>query len=228
MPRGRRADLVGHRKGSFVVTARLGPDQRRNIVWKALCDCGRTFTLPTSAIVGSQVSCGCRQYQPNPDSYCGTPEHTAWAAMKQRCGYQGATSYPNYGGRGIRVAPEWVNDFAAFLAHVGKKPSPAHTLDRIDPCRDYEPGNVRWATRLEQGRNTRTNHLVTHAGETMSISAWAERTGINDGTIWTRLVTLGWPPAKALTAPVRSRPKRFRRLPDGGRIPLQTIEANHG
>ena len=87
----------------------------------------------------------------------GTPEYKAWGAMIARCGRQKHREYPNYGGRGISVHAEWRNDFAAFLAYIGPRPSLEHSLDRF-PNNDgnYEPGNVRWATPLEQAQNRRS------------------------------------------------------------------------
>jgi hypothetical protein len=83
-------------------------------------------------------------------------EYGAWVAAKGRCLNPKNRAFKNYGGRGISIAPEWVDDFAAFYSYLGPKPSPAHSLDRINNDRGYEPGNVRWATRVEQNRNRRT------------------------------------------------------------------------
>lgn len=73
--------------------------------------------------------------------------------MKVRCYNKNYEGFANYGGRGIKVCDEWLNDFAAFFKYVGNKPSPRHTLDRIDNDGNYEPGNVRWATKSEQQMN---------------------------------------------------------------------------
>lgn len=85
-----------------------------------------------------------------------TPEYQAWGAMKTRCLNPQSSSWPNYGGRGIKVCDRWMHNFPAFLEDVGPKPGPHYSLDRIDVDGDYEPGNVRWATRTEQNRNRRT------------------------------------------------------------------------
>lgn len=79
----------------------------------------------------------------------------AWWNAKQRCTNPNSPDWDNYGGRGITMAPEWVESFAAFMEHIGPKPDGALTLDRIDNDRGYEPGNVRWATRKDQAHNQR-------------------------------------------------------------------------
>jgi hypothetical protein len=81
----------------------------------------------------------------------GTPEYRAWAAAKSRCSNPNATGYERYGGRGITMCERWRESFPAFLEDMGPKPSPQHSLDRF-PDRDgnYEPGNCRWATFIQQ------------------------------------------------------------------------------
>jgi hypothetical protein len=75
--------------------------------------------------------------------------------MKSRCLNVRCRNYNRYGGRGIRVAQVWIDSYEAFLAHVGRRPTPRHSIDRIENEGHYEPGNVRWATPSEQARNRR-------------------------------------------------------------------------
>ena len=86
----------------------------------------------------------------------GTPEYIAWTNAKQRVTNPDRRDWPNYGGRGIRMAEEWLRSFVTFLAHVGPRPA-GLTLDRIDVDGHYEPGNVRWATRAQQTANRRVS-----------------------------------------------------------------------
>lgn len=129
------------------------------------------------------------------------PEYAIWVAMKSRCLNEKDGRYKDYGGRGITVAPEWVSDFPAFLAHVGRRPSKLHTIERTDNARGYHPGNVRWASRVEQARNTRRSRFVTINGRTQCRSAWCEELGIQRGVVKNRIVD-GWDPVRALTTPV--------------------------
>lgn len=84
-----------------------------------------------------------------------TPEYGSWLAMKDRCLNPRSSNYPNWGGRGIKIHPPWVGDFMTFYQDVGPRPSPSHSLDRIDNEKGYEPGNVRWATKKQQSDNRR-------------------------------------------------------------------------
>lgn len=82
-----------------------------------------------------------------------TPEFVSWANARQRVTDAAHPDYHRYGGRGIAMAPEFLSSFEAFLAYMGPKPSPKHSLDRIDGDKGYERGNMRWATATEQSRN---------------------------------------------------------------------------
>ena len=84
-----------------------------------------------------------------------TVEYRTWKGMKDRCYNSASRSYHNYGGRGIRVCDEWLNDPKAFIDHIGRKPGPEYSVDRIDNDKGYQPGNVRWATREVQLSNRR-------------------------------------------------------------------------
>lgn len=80
------------------------------------------------------------------------PLYHTWENMRQRCNNPKHTAYKWYGGRGIKICEQW-SDFAAFLKDVGNKPTPKHTLDRVDNNGNYEPSNVKWSTQQEQLRN---------------------------------------------------------------------------
>lgn len=137
-----------------------------------------------------------------------TPAHRVWANMNQRCGNPNNVGYRLYGGRGIRVCDRWRESFAAFLEDMGERPSLGHSLDRIDVNGNYEPENCRWATRIEQMRNKRTNARITIGGVTKCIAEWALESPVTDSAIVHRLED-GWSPAEAVFYPRthKSRPR---------------------
>lgn len=111
--------------------------------------------------------------------------------MRDRCTRRTHKNWGDYGGRGIGVCERW-NRFQGFIADMGQPPAGA-TLERRDNARGYEPSNCYWATRKQQARNTRRSILITHAGRTQSLAAWAEELGANYWTLYTRHKKLGWP-----------------------------------
>ena len=128
-----------------------------------------------------------------------SPEYIVWASMKNRCLSESNPSYGHYGGRGIRVCERWLS-FENFLSDMGRRPL-GTSIDRIDNDGNYEPGNCRWATRLQQASNTSRITPITFGGITDSVLGWARRIGIAQKTL-VRRIELGWTTAEALTTPV--------------------------
>lgn len=132
------------------------------------------------------------------------PEYNVWDAMKQRCLNTNCVNYENYGARGITVCERWINSFAAFIEDVGPRPSDKHSLDRINNNGNYEPSNVRWATRDIQNSNRRS--YSRYAGN-LNITKAAETSGIPYQTVWSRLKA-GWSEEKAISTPLRKDSRR--------------------
>jgi hypothetical protein len=175
----------------------------RSPYWVCECLCGVVKVIDGRHLnSGSTRSCGCLQKQVSTKhGMHGTTEYKAWACMHQRCYNKLCTGYDNYGGRGITVCDAW-QSFACFYADMGPRPSKDHSLDRIDNDGPYCKENCRWATRKEQQRNRRSTQFVTCGNETLTLTQWAERTGIKYKTLCKRLNS-GWPVEQALTQPVR-------------------------
>lgn len=127
-----------------------------------------------------------------------TTEYRSWCHMKTRCYNSAIEAYPNYGGRGIKVCDRWRNSFTNFLADMGPKPSPKHSLDREDNHGNYEPGNCKWSTRAEQSNNRRNNQYITAFGQTKNIAQWSRDLDIDIRNISRRLQK-GYPPEDCLS-----------------------------
>ena len=158
------SDLQGETFGRWFV---LEPSPRRakDRYWWCVCECGTIREVRAGALkVGATKSCGCLAADLCGDRFrthghrgvgnARTREYIAWIGAKERCENPNSPAWKNYGGRGIRIAPEWRTDYPRFLADMGPCP-PGLTLDRIDVDGDYEPGNCRWATWSEQAKNKR-------------------------------------------------------------------------
>lgn len=172
--------------------------------WWCNCICGSSTLVYASALRhGLTRSCGCLNIErAREDGWklnrrhgmTKTRTHICWDSMLQRCCNPNHKSFEYYGGRGIQVCKRW-HAFENFLADMGEVP-PGMSLDRVDVNRGYEPGNCRWATAKEQGRNRRNNRLIAHHGETRPLSEWAELHGISRKLLRDRLEQ-GWPMDRA-------------------------------
>ena len=115
----------------------------------------------------------------------GDKRYKLWTGIRQRCTNPNAAAYHRYGGRGITMCQRWIDSYTNFIADIGEQPE-GMTLDRIDNNGNYEPSNVKWATRKEQANNRATNVVLTHDGLTMTLKQWAEHLGWEYGLIASR------------------------------------------
>jgi hypothetical protein len=172
--------------------------------WEFRCTCGKTKALSGSQVsLGIVKSCGCLcAEKKRKHGYYRTPTYASWQAMIERCEREKHPHFARYGGRGISVCPRWRGSFQFFLDDVGERPA-GKTLDRF-PNKDgnYEPGNTRWATDIEQHQNMRNNRYLTHGGETRLLIDWSKISGIKPSTIRER-IRRGWSIELTLTTPAR-------------------------
>jgi hypothetical protein len=202
-------NLAGKRFGSLTVKSVACRDRHGHLRWNCICDCGRVVVAAGGHLRRHQtLSCGCafRRCEVRLDrSNHGrsTPEYLAWRSMWTRCCNPNSCSYRWYGARGITVCAQW-RFFRCFISDMGPRPSPQHSLDRINSNGHYEPENCRWATPLQQSRNKQNNRIIECYGRKQLLVAWAEEAGMNERTLRHRL-DKGMPIELALTAPVRKR-----------------------
>lgn len=207
--------LAGDRVGRWTVVgaaaARLLPSGQSVYRVHCRCDCGNERDVAKAKLAsGASKSCGCLQRELARDSHTvhggdGTPERIAHRNLIVRCTNPRSPSYPRYGGRGITVCERWLkgdgerHPFECFLADMGPRPSPDHSVDRVDVNGDYEPSNCRWATTKEQARNRRSNRLVEVGARRMSVAEACDVLGIRYATMNDRLQS-GWAFDDAVTA----------------------------
>lgn len=211
-------DLTGSRFGRLTAVGPLPANKHGKVRWSCVCECGGTRSVLTGHLkTGATQSCGCLVREINRRNVplrrdfhggTGTPEHRVWLAMLNRCTSRTSDSWDRYGGRGISVCARWLDSFPNFLADMGPRPSLTYSIDRIDNSRGYEPGNCRWATMREQGRNRRGNLRLEHAGECKTLSEWCEVLGFKVSTVSRRLNRYGWSIDAALTTPAQARHPR--------------------
>lgn len=164
--------------------------------YKLKCDCGNIIVREKKNLArGFIKSCGCLAKEVSSKMLTthgktNTQIFNAWQSMKIRCTDKNDVNYHNYGGRGIKVCQEWLDDFMNFynwsIAN-GYKENQKLSIDRIDNNKGYCPENCRWTDVKTQARNRRTNVNVTYKGKTQCISAWAEELGIEQGLLRNRL-----------------------------------------
>lgn len=218
----RMNDLTGQKFGRWTVLRRGPNNTLKHTVWECQCDCG-TFKFVVGIVLtsGRSKSCGCyrvergrihgstiqlRHGEASVDSTGRkmTPTYAAWASMKSRCNNPNHSNYKRYGARGIRVCDRWNESYEAFLEDVGERPTPEHSLDRIDNDGNYEPGNVRWATAEEQNRNTSSNRKIEIDGITKPLSEWLVHFGRARKTFYQRIAR-GMSEREALETPLQKK-----------------------
>ena len=116
-----------------------------------------------------------------------SPEQQIWYGMISRCHNEGNKAYDGYGGRGITVCDRWREDFLNFYDDMGRRPSPKHTIERVDNDKGYSPENCIWATRDIQNRNHRRNRWLEFNGKRMILMDWAREIGITQQALQARL-----------------------------------------
>jgi hypothetical protein len=197
-------DLSGQSFGRLIPQRYVGGSR-----WECLCACGQATTVQTGHLIsGHTSSCGCLHRESGGSKpihgLSRHPIYKRWQGMLDRCYSPTHHKFPLYGGRGITVCERWRQSVLHFYADMGDPPA-GMTLDRYpDTNGPYSPENCRWATRTQQARNKRQNHLLTFNNETHSVAEWAEKHNVKVGLYYSRL-RANWSTEEVLMTPVLSR-----------------------
>lgn len=166
--------VLGDKFGRLTAIMFVGRDPQHRAKWLFECECGNTSVAVANNIQrGKTKSCGCwrrensgSMLRTHGGSKDGKKTHylyKLWTATSQRCHNPNDFNYSRYGGRGIQVCPEWRESFEMFrdyvLTNLGERPK-GYTFDRIDNDSNYQPGNVRWASKKTQANNRRNGNMV--------------------------------------------------------------------
>lgn len=207
-------NMLGKKFGRLTVIERVENNKTGRAVWKCECQCGSFIAVSSDNLQKSgpvvEKSCGCAlmEFTSNirkSHEKSGTPEHKVWIGMKSRCYNKRSRDFYKYGGRGIRVCERWENNFSAFLQDMGSRPngkSREFSIERINNSGDYEPGNCRWATLIEQANNKRSTVFIEYLGKRQPLAQWAREIGASHQALAHRYYR-GWSHDKILTIPVR-------------------------
>lgn len=218
IPHDRRfQDLTGQRFGRLTILGWAGTC-KPNAAWVCRCDCGgESVALGNNIIAGRTRSCGCLNLEHLSKSgsaeFCARdtkrhPEYKVWGQIISRCHDPENATFFNYGGRGITVCDRWRfgengrHGFLCFLDDMGKRPSSAHTLDRVKNDLGYSLDNCEWRTRTEQTRNRRNTTMVTYRGRRMPLATACELACLPLGTVRYRIRS-GMSEDRALSQPIR-------------------------
>ncbi len=163
------------------------------------CDCGnKVVAHPSNLHRGATKSCGCWKResagaQTRKHGMSRSNEYAIWSGIIQRCTNPDFKNFRLWGGRGITISEEWRNDFAAFYADMGPRPSKKHSIDRINNNDHYCKANCRWATYLQQSNNCSRTHLVPLNGQLVSLRQYAKAIGRDYYNVYHLVVRRGIP-----------------------------------
>jgi hypothetical protein len=166
-------NLLGMTFGRLTVISRAENGKDKSAYWNCVCACSKIAKVKGQRLFsGKTKSCGClvaeaTRKAATTHGKTKTPEYNSWFSIKYRCFNKNSKRYMDYGGRGITMCERWRNSFENFLADMGQKPSPKHSIDRINNDGNYEPSNCRWATPKEQANNRRQPQKMLFDSQTL-------------------------------------------------------------
>lgn len=217
---GKFIDLTGQKIGRLKVLKRAPNNKFNQVCWVCLCDCGNTVTVIGTRLHNRKtLSCGCIRKEITKQRNLDTGKakgasktrlYSIYKGIKRRLFNQNDASFSNYGGRGIEICREWLDDYKEFERWALKNGYNENlTIDRIDVNGNYCPENCRWVDRKTQSNNKRNNHFITVNGITKTLSEWSDISGVHYYTIFDR-ISHGWNERDAIFTPASMNKKEGR------------------
>lgn len=186
-------NLVGQKFGRLVVLRKSGVDKKRNFIWECKCECGNLTSAPAFTLrSGGKKSCGCLWLEQHLEKHkthgeSGSRLYRIYRGMRQRCENKNSNIFKHYGGRGIKVCPEWkkYTDFKKWV-QVSNYAN-GLSIERINVNGDYEPKNCTWIHRSHQQRNRRNTLRFKFNGTEKTLTEWSSFLGIKYSTLYCRI-----------------------------------------
>lgn len=205
--------IEGQKLGNLTFISRFEHPNKKDPKATFRCECGKEFVCKIYSVKSFVTkSCGCMKLKFMSENLSKhghikngkkSPEYGSWQAMHARCNNPKHQNYERYQQLGITVCEEW-STFDKFIEDMGLKPSPEHTIDRIENTKGYYKENCRWATKKEQQRNKRDTTFVEYKGQIKSVPEWAELLGFSLPTLYGRIVKRKWDTQRAFTEPTQN------------------------
>lgn len=184
----RKIEMQGLSFGRLLVNHQI-PSRNGKVFWLCNCICGKSTNVSTTDLrSGHTKSCGClsKEIAKERQTTHGKryiPEYRTWCKMKERCYNKADINYHYYGERGIKICDRWIQSFQFFYDDMGNRPTPLHSIDRLDNNGNYEPSNCRWATPIEQCRNRRSSRVLEYNGVSKTLIEWANELNVSSANI---------------------------------------------
>lgn len=201
-------EFIGKKFGKWTVLSYLGKNKNRAHQFEVKCECGNESISDKIALVkgkstqckscARKISCG-GENNPSYKHGYSSPNHPQfhmhyiWCSIKQRCNNPKVKNFHRYGGRGIKICPQWENNFEQFVIDMGEIPK-GYSIDRIDNNQGYFPENCRWVNKEDNCNNTSLNVHYEFNGEKLSETQWSRKLGISRNKMmwWTRKLGIQW------------------------------------
>lgn len=211
-------DITGNKYNKLTVIKRVENAKDGETRWLCKCNCGNTTIVAASNLKNNNVkSCGCLNYENRWGIHfkSKTRLYNILSGIKTRCLNKNNPTYKNYGGRGITVCQEWLDDFMNFYNWaIENGYEDKLTIDRIDNNGNYEPNNCRWVTPKVQSNNVRTNLIYEFNGKSHTLTEWCELYKMPYKTVYRRIKTSNLSFEQAITKPIET--KKRNKLYKGG------------